>query len=175
MAAKAMVVRSPGLPQVESEGGQVSPSGSPKVVGTYSLQGVPVQWDNHPEIRERIRNNNSLVLSYNYEKGCGVSEYVNATMENVKLNSPVLMPLATLMAEHNLQLPAIDQLMTAVSEFFQLAKLSRTNDHFYQEAWAIRRLIGRMKKFTYRPAAPQDLLQKKHCYMKINFIIWCCW
>ena len=162
-----MVVRSSGRPHVGSEGSQAaspgassSPKVSPKVVGSYSLESVPVQWDNHPEIRERIRNNNSLVLSYNYEKGCGVSEYVNATIENVKLNSCVLMPLATLMAGNGLQLPSIDQLMKAVSDFFQLAKLSRTNDHFYQEAWSIRRLIGRMKKCLYKPAAPQDLLQK---------------
>lgn len=153
-----MVVKSSGLwSQEGSRASSPAPSSSPRnVVGSYELDGIPVQWDNHPDIRGRIRDNNSLVLAFNYEKGMGTSEYVNATAENVKLNTPVLLPLATLMASNELRIPSIEQLTKAVSEFFILTKLSRSDDHCYQEAWAIRRLIGRLKKFTYRISAPQD-------------------
>ena len=76
MAAKAMVVCSSGLPHVGSEASSpaASPSASSKVVGIYSLEGVPVQWDYDPEIRERIRNNNSLVLSCHLQQtgACGM-------------------------------------------------------------------------------------------------------
>ena len=144
-------------------GGGASRASSPgstrsnkNVVGSYSLDGIPVEWDNHPAIRERIREQNNLCLAFNYDKGCGASEYVNATIDNVKINAPVLEPLAKMMAANSLRLPSIEQLIKAISDFFILAKLSRSDDHCYQEAWSIRRLIGRLKKFTYRSCPPQD-------------------
>ena len=131
------------------------------VVGSYCLDQVPVQWDNHPSVRERIRDNNSLVLAFDYETGKPTSKYVDATVDNLKLNSPVVMPLATLMRENDLQIPAIEKLTGAVADFFQLAKLSRSDDHAYQEAWALRRLVGKLKRFTYRSTPPQDPLGLK--------------
>jgi hypothetical protein len=129
------------------------------VVGSYSLDQVPVQWDNHPTIRERIRESHNLVLAHDFETGKAVSKYVDATIENLKLNAPVLMPVATLMRENLLQIPAIEKLTCAVGGFFQLAKLSRSDDHAYQEAWALRRLVGKLKRFTYRSTPPQDPLR----------------
>lgn len=126
------------------------------VVGSYSLANVPVEWDNQPSIRERIRENNNLCLTYDYEKGEGVSGYVDATIDNLRLNCAVLEPLALLMRDHELQLPSIEALICAVQEFFQLAKLSRSADHCYQEAWSLRRMIGKLKRFTYRTTPPQD-------------------
>ena len=142
------------------------------VVGSYSLDHVPVQWDNHPTIRDRIRQNLNLVVAYDFETGNPSSNYVDATCENVKLNAPALMPLATLMKENNLRIPAIEKLTVAVSEFFQLAKLSRSDDHAYQEAWALRRLVGKLKRFTYRSAPPQDSLgfqMKRHATQGIIY------
>ena len=115
-----------------------------------------MEWDNKPAIRERIRENQSLVLAMNHESGKGESIYVNATLENLRLNSVVLEPLAVRMKETNLQLPSIDNLIQSVDEFFQLAKLPRGGDHCYQEAWSLRRLIGKLKRFTYRTSPPQD-------------------
>lgn len=144
-------------------GGGASRASSPgstrstrNVVGSYSLDGIPVEWDNHPAIRERIREQCNLCLAYDPETTCGNSGYVNATIENVKVNAPVLEPLAARMAANSLRLPSIEQLIKAISDFFILAKLSRSDEHCYQEAWAIRRLIGRLKKFTYRSCPPQD-------------------
>ena len=131
--------------------------GSPKsVVGTYSLASIPVAWDNSPSIRERIRDHQNLCLAFNHEKSKGESTYVDATTDSLKLNAAVLEPLAELMCQNDQLLPSIDNLISGVDEFFQLAKLSRSSDQCYQEAWALRRMIGKLKKFTYRSHPPQD-------------------
>ena len=157
MTTPAMCVRSSGRSGGSGESRTSSPGATPKhVVGSYSLKGIAMEWDNKPAIRERIRENQSLVLAMNHESGKGESIYVNATLENLRLNSVVLEPLAVRMKENNLQLPSIDNLIQSVDEFFQLAKLPRGGDHCYQEAWSLRRLIGKLKRFTYRTSPPQD-------------------
>ena len=159
MACKAIHVRSAGL---VASSRATSPGASPKlsprsVVGNYDLEKLPIEWDNSPTIRERMRDGHNLCLSYDSGAGKGVSKYVDATVENLRINAPVLKPLVAIMKKNDLQLPAIEKLILAVEGLFQLAKLSRTSDHFYQEAWSLRRLISKLKRFTYRPAPPQDL------------------
>lgn len=135
-----------------------SPGTSPKsLVGSFSLEGIPTIWDDQAAIRERIRDSMNLCLAYDYRTGKATSDYVDATVENLKLNAPILMPLLAVMKGHDLQLPAIEKLISAVQEFFLLAKVSRSSDHCYQEAWALRRMIQKLKRFTYRTAPPQDL------------------
>lgn len=159
MAHKAMCVRSCGRP-IQGGGGSraSSPTSSCKtsVVGHYELDGVPTAWDNNPSIRARIRENKNLCVALDHKENEVVSTYVNATVENLKINSAVLEPLAAIMKENSLQLPSIPKLIGAVEEFFRIAKLSRSSDECYQESWAIRRLIGKLKRFTYRPTPPQD-------------------
>ena len=127
------------------------------VVGSFDLLDVPVQWDNDPAIRERMRSGDNLCLAWDGDTGKYVSKYVDPTIANLKVNSAVLKPLVILMGENQLRLPSISKLIDAVDELFKLAKLVRSSDHHYQEAWAIRRMIGKLKRFTYRPTPPQDI------------------
>ena len=157
----SLTVRSSGLPMHGDGGGGsshcASPNQSPKnMVGKFQLTDVPISWDNDPAIRERIRNGLNLCAAYDPKTGELISKYVDATPENLRLNAPVLKPIVTVMRQHDLQLPAIDKLISSVDEFFQLAKLTRSMDDCYQEAWAIRRLIGKLKRYTYRNLPPQD-------------------
>lgn len=142
-----------------------SPGSTPRnaMVGSFSLASVPIDWDNNPAIRERIRCNHNLCLAFNHEKQCEESNYVDSTVANVKLNSMVLEPIVMIMKDNDLQLPSIDSLIKSVNDFFELAKLSRSSDHCYQEAWSIRRLIGKLKRFTYRNQPPQDCVVSIWC------------
>lgn len=138
-----------------------SPMTSPRgVVGSYDLETLPASWDNSPEIRERMRNGQNLVLALDHREGKLVSEYVDPTVDNLKANVEVLRPIMTVMKQNDLQLPSIEKLIGAVDGLFSLAKISRSDDHFYQEAWAIRRLISKLKRFTYRPTRPQEIKVK---------------
>lgn len=133
-----------------------SPGSSPKsLVGALDLSGLPTAWDNEPAIRERVRDNNNLCLTYDHDCKVG-NGYVDATIENVKLNQAVLLPICKIMKENNLQLPILDHLIEAIDKFFQVAKLPRNPEHCYQEAWSIRRLLNKLKRSTYRVAPPQD-------------------
>ena len=149
------VVRSHGGSRASSPG--AGSTKSPKArVGTYELEGIPLAWDNEPTIRERVREKKNLCLSHDFETGRSESDFVGATAHNLKLNAPVLKPLVVMMKAHGLQLPAIDRLIAAVQEFFDMTKLVRTHEQCYQESWAIRRMIGKLKRYTYRSTPPQD-------------------
>ena len=178
----ALTVRSSGLPKHDGGGGGgdsshcASPNQSPKsMVGKFELTDIPISWDNDPAIRERIRNGLNLCAAYDPKTGNLESKYVDATPENLRVNAPVLKPVVTRMRDHDLQLPAIDKLKTSsVDQFFQLAKLTRSMDDCYQEAWAIRRLIGKLKRYTYRNVPPQDcfgLLPQKIPPSSLHFCI----
>lgn len=153
MASKPLCVRSAGHASSRASSPGKSPRGT--VVGTYDLEGLAISWDNNPTIRERIRGSKNLCLAFDV-KGEPSSGYVDPTVENIKLNSCVLLPVLSLMKGHGLQLPSIDKLISTVDEFFSVAKLSRTREECYQEAWAIRRMIVRSKKLCYRHCPPQD-------------------
>ena len=153
---KAMCLQGGGA---SSRGSTSSKDGSPKsVVGNFSLQSLPSRWDDTPAIRDRMRNGDSLI--YRFDPLLGKSEpapAVEASLENLKLNHAVLLPVLELMAKNELMLPSIENLIAAIEDFFILCKKTvRQPDHVYQEAWSIRRMIGRAKKFTYRSLPPQD-------------------
>ena len=140
-----------------SNRGSSPASSTPKnVVGSFDMGSIPEQWDNAIKIRDRIRCNQNLLMRCNHETGEEEIGYVEATTDNCRLNDAVLLPVLRLMSEHSLQLPPIQGLIAGIETFYQLSKVMRSPDQVYQEAWAIRRLIGKAKKFTYRSFAPQD-------------------
>ena len=140
------------------------------IVGDYELDNLPVIWDDIAAVRERIRENSNLCLAIDPECGAPKSIYVDATTENVRLNSFVLETILKIMKHHEWQLPGISCLITAIEKFYLLAKLPRTRDQAYQEAWAIRRLIGKVKKIMYRPTPPQDCHSMVHAAINQQFV-----
>lgn len=175
---KALCIRSAALP---NDGGGESKASSPRdlaspksVVGSYALDQVPAAWDDSHVIRDRIRENKNLLLRWNPSTREVESHgFIEATCENCKLNSAVLLPVLGVMRNNELQLPSIEMLLAAIETFYQLSKVARSTDQVYQEAWSIRRLIGKTKKFIYRSSAPQDwysdmpteFAQTDICYM----------
>ena len=139
-----------------SNRGSSPPSSSKSVVGSFELGTIPETWDNSPQIRERIRQNQNLLMRWNYQTSGEEAGYVEATYDNCKVNGPVLLPVLKLMAENQNQLPSVRGLQEAIESFYQLSKVVRSPDQVYQESWGIRRLIGKTKKLTYRSFAPQD-------------------
>lgn len=152
------IVRSCGRLQGGSCSRTSSPAGSPKsVVGTFDIDTLAASWDDLAIVRERMRNGQNLLLHYDPLLEMATSNYVDATVDNLRIDAEILHPLLCIMKDHSNQLPAINKLINAVEEVYRIAKLSRTPDHFYQQAWAVRRLISKLKRFTYRPLPPQDL------------------
>ena len=175
-----MCVRSEGLPTKKGCGSATAPSpsasgseGSPRgLVGSFSLDSMAVSWDDSPTIRDRIRENHNLMMRYDDTLRKPVADgYIDATIDNIKLNAMVLTPLLVVMKDNNHQLPSIEALNKAIDAFYQLSKVARSTDLVYQESWALRRLIGRLKKFIYRPFPPQDCCDLKTKYISTIILI----
>lgn len=126
------------------------------VVGNFDLGPIAEAWDNSAKIRDRIRSNANLLMRWNYETDGEECGFVEATIDNCRTNDEVLLPILRLMADNNLQIPTIQGLQETIEAFYQVCKVVRSPSLVYQEAWAIRRLIGKTKKITYRSYAPQD-------------------
>lgn len=131
-------------------------------VGYYSLDDLPGLWDNNPIIRDRLRHQESgsktglpLVVGLD-AAGAEAEVYVEATLDVLKANEYVMMPVLHLMSKNMLMLPHIDRVIEAVDSFYKICKKPRGGDHCYQQAWAIRRLIGYTKHQCYRDFPPQD-------------------
>lgn len=132
------------------------------LVGHYSLDDLPVLWDNNPIIRDRLRHQDPdsktvlpLVVGLD-AAGAEAAVYVEATLEVLKANEYVMMPVFHHMSKNMLMLPHIDRMIQAVDSFYKISKQPRGGDHCYQQAWAIRRLIGYTKHQCYREFPPQD-------------------
>ena len=159
---KVVCVRSEGAPP--KQGGASSRDSSPNevpspkaVVGSFALDGVPRLWDDSPAIRDRIRDGAGLLMRYDpTSRKPEKADYVEATIENLKLNAAVLKPVLQVMQEHRLQLPSVEALNASIETFYMLCKMTKSGDQIYQECWGIRRMIGKAKKIIYRACPPQD-------------------
>ena len=156
-AAKSKPEKASGSGHSSSSGSRAeSPNPSPRsLVGNYHLDAVPSQWDNDQALRSRMRAELNLVIALD-EKGEECNSFVDATTANVAANSAVLLPIAKLMCQNNMTLPSIGRLIESIDKFFQVAKRSVPLEKCYHEAWSIRRLIGKLKRFLYRDSPPQD-------------------
>lgn len=157
----AICVRSQALARGHGCGSRASSPNSittPKsVVGNYCLTSLAATWDDTPDLRDRIRRGEHLLMRMDNKTSGPVSDgFIEATTENIRLNSSVLKPILCMMQSNDLQLPPIEGLLGAIEQFYDLSKVSRSTDLVYQESWAIRRLIGKIKKFIYRSFPPQD-------------------
>lgn len=156
--------------QKASSSGVSSPAsaGSPRsVVGDYSLEDMPITWDNDHQIRARLRGNGNLLMRFNTETAKEEVGFVEATNDNCKVNAAVLRPVLKELEKHDLQLPSVPALQASIESFYLLSKVVRSSEQVYQEAWGIRRLIGKTKKFCYRDFPPQDYNGSALC--NINF------
>ena len=134
-----------------------SPQSSPRaVIGTYRLEAIPGAWDNDAEVRERIRLRHNLLRAIDPISKQPSDNFVDGTRENVSLNCCALLPLATVMAQHDLAMPSIENLIWACDQFYTISKVSSDGEHCYQQAWGLRRLLVKLQSFCYREKAPED-------------------
>lgn len=85
---------------------------------------------------------------------------MEGTKDNIEHNYFVVKPLARLMGDNHLTLPAVDRLIEAVTRFYDIVKMPKNGDFYYQQGWALRRLCTKLKSCIYRDQAPQDDLHK---------------
>ena len=159
---------SPGSPDVpgggggERGGGDHGSGSSNEKDMRFPMDNLHLDWDNHGEIRARLRNGGTLMKHWDTKQRRETDVYVEKLVENLRVNSCVLSPVFKLMAKHDRALPCIDNLMQQVDKLFDRSKIRFTNhqDRVYQETWAIRRLCSLAKAQVYRDGPPKDLLME---------------
>lgn len=122
-------------------------------VSSYSLSGLHVEWDNVPEVRDRLREGQHVFRHVDMEQNKVTDGYVEKILPNVRANRLQLRPVLRLMSQHRLHLPSIDSLIEEVRALYRCSKVSATYDTLYHEAWGCRRLLS---------LAKNSLLYRKH-------------
>jgi len=108
------------------------------------------------ECRDRVRAGHNLLQNFDSTKNTQVDGDVDKTIENCQINSFVLKPVLDLMKDHQLMPPALDRLIQSVDAFYRTSKVTRSLEHCYNQAWAIRDLINVLKSVLYRESPPTD-------------------
>lgn len=130
-----------------------SPSSAAEKVGSYSLKGIDLLWDNLDCVRERMRHHNRVIMHYDPETKKLSNLYVEKTIHNLRHNRLQLQPLFEKMKENDLQLPMIDNVIEEFRNLYMRFKRVVTYDTLYQESWAARRLLS---------LAKNTVLHRKH-------------
>ena len=112
-----------------SSGSGVSRDGSNAIkeqVGVYALDGLAIQWDNTPEVRDRLRGGDNLMKHWDSVQKAIVNSHVGKVVENLRVNAFVLRPLFEMMRKNEQKSPCIEKLMDEVALLFTRMKITFT-------------------------------------------------
>lgn len=148
-----------------SSGSGVSRDGSNVVkeqIGVYPLDGLAIQWDNTPEVRDRLRGGDHLMKHWDSVQKAIVNSHVGKVVENLRVNAFVLRPLFEMMSKNEQKPPCIEKLMDEVTTLFTRMRITFTKhqDRIYQDSWAIRHMCTLAKAQIFRDAPPKELSKK---------------
>lgn len=136
----------------------------------YSLEGVHNEWDAIAAVRKRLRDRDHLFMHFDSERGHLTNQYVEKTLNNVRLNRHQLQPLLRRMRTNALQLPIIDSVIEEIRSLYCCAKITVSYDVLYQEAWAARRLLSLAKNtLLHRKFMAEDSRTFMLCACSICF------
>ena len=127
-------------------------------IGVYPLDGLAIQWDNMPEVRDRLRGGDNLLKHWDHVQKAIVNSHVGKVVENLRVNAFVLRPLFEIMAKNDQKSPCIDKLQDEVKLLFTRMKITFTKhqDRIYQDSWAIRRMCTLAKSQVFRDGPPKE-------------------
>ena len=103
----------------------------------FSIEGLVGEWDAVELIRSRVRGGGFL------EDDTLGSDPSN---KSVVLNAPVLIPLLVRMTACHLQLPGVEQLRSAVSDFYDANQRVVDESRVDDTAWFCRRCVVHVKR-----------------------------
>ena len=122
----------------------------------YSISGVAAQWDDEPEVRLRMRNNDHLLKHWDSKKGAETNDDVSRNVANLKLNYKVLSPLLKKMTQNGHFLPVIDNIMEEVRNLLTRCKVQHDGERVYREGWAIKKLLSLAKSQMWKDRNPKE-------------------
>lgn len=144
-----------------SSGSGASKGGSNVVkeqIGVYPLDGLAIEWDNTPQVRDRLRGGDHLLKHWDHVQKAIVNSHVEKVVENLRVNAYVLLPLFEIMRKNENKSPCIEKLQAEVALLFTRMKITFTKhqDRIYQDSWAIRRMCTLAKSQVFRDGPPKE-------------------
>ena len=105
-----------------------------------AVDGLAKEWDGIVELRDRVRNGGQLL------KRLEGNDTMDPSNKLAIANSVVLTPILVRMPESALKVPDIEPLRTEVKEIYLLCNKEVEEVNVDDEAWALRRLAGFVKR-----------------------------
>ena len=135
----------------------------------YPLDDLAAEWDNTPEVRDRMRAGGHLMKAWNPTLMSATDDFFDHTVENIRANACVLSVVFKKMAQHEREIPSIDRIMDQVRDLFQRCKVTFTKhqDRIYQDSWAVRRMCTYAKAQRYRDGPPKETRVKDKYFIHV--------
>ena len=108
-----------------------------------SGKGLAIIWDNMPEVRQRLRKGQNLLVNFDAKLNQTTNTTVEKNIGNVRVNAFVLTPVCQMM--HVKGLTNIDDLENEVKQLYTMCGQLVNSKTIIAQAWAIRYLIGVVK------------------------------
>jgi len=124
----------------------------------FDLLHVKNEWDACERLRDRVRTIGRLLTN---KPNPGEREYAVEgkclqTVENVKYNMDVLVPLVKRLAGHYEKVVEIETLKAEIHSFFKKNHMVPTQKVLSDQAWSVRSLLYVVKGYMYRDKPPKD-------------------
>ena len=123
-------------------------------------EGLWLDWDNTPQVRDRLRAGKALVLPNPILQSDGV---VERSVHNCRWNKVVPLPALMRWVAHGSgdASPGIDFIFTEVEKLYKQNNRQVTVSEIHQDAWAIRKLMGLVKAQVTKLNVP-----------KVSWLLW---
>ena len=120
-----------------------------KRVGTYTLAGLSLMWDNCSAIRHRLRQGLNPLVHWDSKFKKNTNHAVEKTVKDLKANHDIMLPVCRIIASNAGLLPSVDRLSEELRLLCGLWQVTLSTDLARKQAWAIRLLVSVLKNSVW--------------------------
>ncbi|CAE7277961.1 unnamed protein product [Symbiodinium sp. CCMP2592] len=116
----------------------------------FSVEGLATEWEGFENIRNRLRSEDGRLVIRNEDQTYDPSNRLAI------LNLDLLAPMLVRMTLCKLKIPDIEPLRSTVQQVYQLVSKEPSDSQIDDEAWALRHLVGHVKRKTQKQLVSLD-------------------
>ena len=129
----------------------------------FSVEGLANEWEGFDNIRTRLRAEEGRLVIQNEDQTYDPNNRLAI------LNSDILAPMLVRMTLYKLKIPDIEPLRSAVQQVYQLVSKEPSDSQIDDEGWALRHLVGHVKRKTQKQLVsldPGNLHNIRGCFVE---------
>ena len=130
----------------------------PERIMSFNVKVLSERLDASSFVRERMRNDQCLIVPFPMDDEKKTCDGVASTYENLKHNAPIIKIVVTHMVEKGVTFLNLEAAMLMVELLYTMNKRTGKMQQvaIYKDAWAVKRLIALAKRKASRPENPKD-------------------